>query len=68
MQVNVKLRVLRAERGISQMETAAKAQLSQNRYWKIENGYANPTDDEREHIAAVFDVPVTDIFPQAVHS
>jgi transcriptional regulator with XRE-family HTH domain len=69
MKVNTRLRVLRAERGLSQMETAAKAGLAVNRYWRIENGYSEPTDDERKALAKkAFELNVADVFPEAVAS
>lgn len=43
-----RLRVLRAERGFSQVDLALKAGLTPSRYWKIENAVPpEPTDDER---------------------
>lgn len=68
MAVNVRLRVLRAERGISQMDTALKAKMALNRYWRIENGYSEPTPDEQDAIAAVFKVSTREAFPEAVAS
>lgn len=73
MAVNVRLRVLRAERGLSQMHTAAHAKvdgkpMGLNRYWRIENGYSEPTPEEQAAIAAVFKVPTRDAFPEAVAS
>lgn len=57
------LRVLRARKRINQYDTALKAKISPNRYWRIENGYTQPTPDEREALARLFRVPVTDAFP-----
>lgn len=61
-QIN-RLRVLRADRRLSQMDTAADAGISITRYWKIENGYVEPTKDERDALVKVFQVSVNDIFP-----
>lgn len=58
-----RLRVLRAERHLSQMDTATAAGISHNRYWRIENGYAAPTTEERQALAAVFAVAVEAVFP-----
>jgi transcriptional regulator with XRE-family HTH domain len=67
--VNTRLRVLRAERGLSQMETASKAGIAVNRYWRIENGYAEPTPDEQDAIALkAFGVETRQAFPEAVAS
>lgn len=47
-----RLRVLRAERGMSQADLALKAGLTPSRYWKIENDVPpGPTDDERARLA-----------------
>lgn len=65
MKINTRLRVLRAERGLSQMETAAKAGLALNRYWRIENGYAEATESERQALATrAFHVDVASAFPE----
>jgi transcriptional regulator with XRE-family HTH domain len=63
MKPNKRLRVLRAEHGLSQRDTAVKAKLALDRYWRIENGYAEPTPEERERLAGVFAVEVPDAFP-----
>ena len=61
-----RLRVLRAERdGISQRDTALKAGIALDRYWRIENGYADPTDDEIKKLARVFrGATPEDLFPE----
>jgi len=61
MKPNIRLRVLRAERGLSQRDTAIKAKLALDRYWRIENGYAEPTSKEREQLARAFKVEVADV-------
>ena len=58
-----RLRVLRAERQLSQLDTALSAGIGQTRYWKIENDYTKPTGEERDGLTRVFDVPVDEIFP-----
>ena len=60
-----RLRVLRAEKRISQMDVAERAHMGHNRLWKIENGYVQPDDDERAAIAKALGVPVSDVFPPA---
>jgi transcriptional regulator with XRE-family HTH domain len=57
-----RLRVLRAERDISQMDAAANTGMGLNRWWRIENGYATPTPDEQKAIAKFFGVKARDIF------
>lgn len=63
-----RLRVLRAEKRLTQLDTAARAKVSITRYWKIENGYTEPTDTERSAIARALRVEVTEAFPTAVAS
>lgn len=46
-----RLKVLRAERDLTQLDLALKAEISHNRYWHIENGYKLPTVDEVERLA-----------------
>lgn len=57
------LRVLRAshEPPLSQTKLARIAGLTRLRYWAIENGEAMPTTDEKNAVAAVFRVRVSDI-------
>jgi transcriptional regulator with XRE-family HTH domain len=59
-----RLRVLRAERRMSQMDTAEQAGLSMSRYWRIENGYVEPTSPERAALASALTVDEREIFPQ----
>lgn len=67
---NNRLRVLRAERrasdrrGWSQMDVARRAKMSNFRYWQIENGYVEATDQERTDLARVFKVDSDAVFPQ----
>ena len=56
-----RLRVIRAERSCSQLDAALKAKITEGRYWRIENGYVVPTEDERARIAAALKVPVADL-------
>ena len=51
-----KLRVLRAERRVSQLRVAMGAGLGTTRYWAIENALAEPTEAERLAIARVLGV------------
>lgn len=56
--VNRIYRQLRLDADLTQLETAAKANIGETRYWKIENGYAQPTDDERKDLAKALRVSV----------
>lgn len=60
-----RLRVLRAERGFSQIDTARLAGMTKDRFWRIENGYLDPTDDERGVFARIFNVEPSAIFPSS---
>lgn len=50
-------RMLRENVGKTQLQTEALARLGAGRYWKIENGWTVPTDDERDALARVLKVP-----------
>lgn len=52
-----RLRVLRAERELSQEAVAARAGLKPSRYWYLESANGVATDDEVKAIARVFRVP-----------
>lgn len=58
-----RLRVLRAETRLTQYNAARKARISHNRFWRIENGYIEPTDDECARLARLFKVDVGQVFP-----
>ena len=57
-----RLRVLRAGQRLSQMDVAAYLGCGHNRFWRIENGFQEPTDTERAKLAKLFRVPASDIF------
>ena len=59
-----RLRVQRAERRITQIDTALKAAIPQSRYWRIENGYDEATEAERKRLARVLKTDVDTLFPQ----
>jgi transcriptional regulator with XRE-family HTH domain len=50
-QAKRRLVAARALAGLSQIDTAAKAGMPLTRYWRIENGYDEPTQRERERLA-----------------
>jgi PAS domain S-box-containing protein len=58
-----RLRVLRAERRLTQFETATKTGIELTRYWKIENDQAPATPEELKALRQLFRVEKTDIFP-----
>lgn len=49
----LRLRVLRAERGLTQMAVARRLGISQAKYWQIENGYTSATSKELERLARI---------------
>ena len=53
-----RLKVLRAHRGLSQIEVAFRANLTEGRYWRLENGYREPTASEQTRIALAVRFPV----------
>ena len=63
-----RLRVLRAERRWNQLNTAKRAQFSQTKYWRIENGYTEASPQERQRLARIFKVSVDEVFPPPVLS
>lgn len=58
-----RLRVLRAERRITQLDVAEKADLHHHTYWRIENGYNAPTDVQKRRIARILKCTVDEAFP-----
>lgn len=64
MKVSNRLKVLRAEKGTSQLDTAIAIRIGRDRYWRIENGYQEPTDQERASLARYFGVGEQEIFPE----
>jgi transcriptional regulator with XRE-family HTH domain len=60
-----RLRVLRAERQLSQITTARLAGMKEYRYWRIEAGYSVPTDQELGRIARALKTSVDDLRGQA---
>jgi transcriptional regulator with XRE-family HTH domain len=64
--VRNRLRVLRAERRMNQTNAARRSRIGFNRYWRIENGYAEATPEERDRLARIFKVSVDEVFPPPV--
>lgn len=56
-----RLRMLRAEHQISQLEAARQMGTHQLRWWRIEHGYADPTPEECKLIAKILKVKVADL-------
>ena len=63
MKVKNRLRVLRAERRITQFLLAKKAGMYASQLSYIENGHIQPSDDERRALAKALGVSVQEVFP-----
>lgn len=50
------LKALRAAVGLSQLAVAEAIEITERHYWRIENGYDQPTDRERARLARVLKV------------
>lgn len=57
------LRMLRAGNKWTQFQLALKANINQSRVSLIENGWDDPTEDERKQIAKAFQLSEADVFP-----
>ncbi len=51
------------EDGISQTRLAKKARIHHQRYWRIENDLADPTDEEIASLERVLEVERVILFP-----
>lgn len=45
------------------MQLADAARITYNRYWRIENEHAEPSDDEQRALAEALNVPLAIVFP-----
>ena len=57
-----RIKLLRMFAGLSQWEISRSARTSQGRYSMIERGLIEPTDEERERLAAILNTPVSSLF------
>ena len=48
-----RIRIVRAERRLSQRHVAKQAGIDPSRFWRIENDFTEPTPDERRGICRV---------------
>lgn len=53
------MKSLRAAVGLSQLAVAGALEISERRYWRIENGYDEPTDVEKRHLAKLLKTSVS---------
>lgn len=61
--IGKKLREIRLEKGLTQVELAEKADMNTNYYAKIERGEVGPSPEAYEKIAKALKVTAADIFP-----
>lgn len=59
-----RLRVIRAERRISQLRLALAARIHPTRLWRIENGLVDPTEAERGAILQALAVAAGRVWPK----
>lgn len=50
------LKALRATAGLSQLAVSERMGIPEKAYWRIENGYDDPTDSERAKLAKALKV------------
>ncbi len=62
LELGMRVRFLRGERKISQLELANLAMLEKNYISDLERGRRNPTLLTLEKIAAAFDISLSDLF------
>lgn len=60
-----RLRVVRAEKRVTQeqIEARTKHRITQTRLSRIENGYDDPSEDDKKLIARALRVTVEEVFP-----
>ena len=56
-----RLRVIRADRQVTQMDLARKTGIGLSRYWRIEHGYDKPKAREVEKLAKALQVEAADL-------
>lgn len=61
--IGKKLKEIRLDKGLTQVELAKKADLNSNYYAKIERGEVKPSPEVYEKIAKALKVTAADIFP-----
>lgn len=63
-----RLRVLRAERRMTQFQLAQKSRINPATVSLIENEHLSPTQEQRERLARALNTDVTDVFPPKAKS
>jgi transcriptional regulator with XRE-family HTH domain len=55
------LKAFRATAGLSQMAVAERVGMTERHYWRIENGYDEPTASERTKLAKLLKVTINEL-------
>lgn len=63
MQMPTPMKLRRLERGVLQIELAARTKITRSRLSEIECGHVEPRAEELERIAQALDVPVAALVP-----
>lgn len=58
-----KLRVRRAVLDVTQHDVAQRIGIHRDRFWRIENGYTDPTTEEIDALARALDATPAELFP-----
>jgi len=59
-----RIRVWRAERGLNQIQLARRIGVHHNRIHRIEREYVEPTERERQALAAALETTEQELFPE----
>ena len=61
-----RLRVVRADRRLTQRMIASRTHITQTRISSIELGYIEPTESEQKRIARALKASLIEVFPNAI--
>lgn len=61
-----RLRVVRAERDVTQMQLSRKTGINPSKLSQIENGWVIPSTTEQQVIATALQATVNEVFPEQV--
>ena len=68
MNTNVKLKEMRMQRGMTQIQVAQKANIAERSYQNYEAGERTPNVHTAQLIAQALNTTVEELFPVALHS
>lgn len=61
-QLGAKIKLLRVEKGMTQLDVASKMGIDDSSYRKIESGRTNPTARTLYKLAEALDIPISSLF------